>query len=99
MSTRNSNEQKMIDALGSAPDSTVDDLAAAVGIGRTSARKYLAALTDEGKVKRSNGGREGKRRLPDRYSPLAGQDEQGGRRGNAEEAAGGRGQSAAAAPR
>jgi predicted transcriptional regulator len=62
-----STEQRVIEAL-SAQEATVDEVAAAVGIGRTSARKYLAGLKQAGKVKRSAGGREGKRKLPDRYS-------------------------------
>ncbi|OJU80816.1 MAG: hypothetical protein BGO11_19650 [Solirubrobacterales bacterium 70-9] len=68
-------EQKVIDALGAAEgEVTVDEVAAAAGIGRTSARKYLATLEDAGKVERTAGGREGKRRLPDRYSPISGEE-------------------------
>lgn len=62
------NEQKVIDALAAAEEATVDEVAAAAGIGRTSARKYLGALVDEDKVRRKAGGREGKRKLPDRFS-------------------------------
>ncbi|MFT3864068.1 MAG: helix-turn-helix domain-containing protein [Solirubrobacterales bacterium] len=66
-------EQKVIDALDAAEgEVTVDEVAAAAGIGRTSARKYLAALEDAGTAKRTAGGREGKRKLPDRYSPIPG---------------------------
>jgi predicted transcriptional regulator len=65
-------EQRVIEALTD-QEATVDEVAAAVGIGRTSARKYLAGLKKAGKVKRSAGGREGKRKLPDRYS-LAGKE-------------------------
>jgi predicted ArsR family transcriptional regulator len=65
------NEQKVIDALGGAEIATVDEVAGAAGIGRTSARKYLAGLEQTGKVKRAAGGREGKRKLPDRYSLVA----------------------------
>lgn len=69
----NPNEQKVIDALGAAEgEVTVDEVAAAAGIGRTSARKYLAALEDAGTAKRTAGGREGKRKLPDRYSAIPG---------------------------
>lgn len=64
-----STEQKVIDALAAREEATVGELAAALGIGRTSARKHLTALDQAGKVKRSAGGREGKRKLPDRYSP------------------------------
>jgi hypothetical protein len=61
------NEQKVIDALG-AEEATVDEIAAAAGIGHTSTRKYLADLGQGGMARRAPGGREGKRKLPDRYS-------------------------------
>jgi len=68
------NEQQVIDALGAAEgEVTVDEVAAAAGIGRTSARKYLAALEDTGRARRTAGGREGRRRLPDRFSPIPGE--------------------------
>jgi DNA-binding transcriptional ArsR family regulator len=70
-----STEQKVIDALAAQEEATVDEVAAALGIGRTSARKHLAALQRAGKVKRGAGGREGKRKLPDRYS-LAGEEQE-----------------------
>lgn len=66
-----SNEQKVIEALAGAPAATVDEVAAATGIGRTSARRYLSGLEHTGKVKHTAGGREGKRKLPDRYSLIA----------------------------
>jgi predicted transcriptional regulator len=62
-----SSEQKVIAAL-SARKETVDEVAVAAGIGRTSARKHLAALQKAGRVRRSESGRECKRKLPDRYS-------------------------------
>lgn len=62
------NEQKVIDALAVAEEATVDEVAAAAGIGRTSARKYLSALVDADKARRIAGGRDGKRKLPDRFS-------------------------------
>jgi len=60
-------EQKVLAAAGVAEGATVDQVAADVGIGRTSARKYLAALEQGGTLKRVPGGRDGKRKLPDRY--------------------------------
>jgi hypothetical protein len=66
---KRSTEQKVLAALGAAKEATVDQVAAEAAIGRTSARKYLAALEQTGAVKRAPGGREGKRKLPDRYSP------------------------------
>lgn len=70
-----STERRVIDALAAQEEATVDELAAALGIGRTSARKHLAALHQAGRVKRVSGGREGKRKLPDRYS-LAGEEQE-----------------------
>lgn len=61
-------DEKIVDFLKEKGPATVDQIAAAVGIGRTSARKYLAGLTVEGKVNREAGGRDGRRRLPDVYS-------------------------------
>jgi FaeA-like protein len=52
-------------------EGTVDEVAAAVEIGRTSARKYLAGLTQDGTLAREPGGREGRRKLPDRFSVSA----------------------------
>jgi hypothetical protein len=59
--------ESRVAAVLAADESTVDEVASAVGIGRTSARKHLAALQTSGKATRSPGGREGRRRLPDRY--------------------------------
>lgn len=60
-------EQKVLAAASVAEGATVDQVAADAGIGRTSARKYLAALEQAGTLKRVPGGRDGKRKLPDRY--------------------------------
>jgi len=69
------NEQKVIDALAATEEATVDEVAAAAGIGRTSTRKYLSALVDADKARRTGGGREGKRKLPDRYSLVSDEEE------------------------
>jgi hypothetical protein len=69
------NEQKVIDALAAAGEATVDEVAAAAGIGRTSSRKYLSALVDEDKARRTAGGRDGKRKLPDRFSLVSAEAE------------------------
>jgi FaeA-like protein len=61
-------DELIVDFLKEKGTGTVDDIAAAVKIGLTSARKYLAGLTTEGKVSRESGGRDGRRRLPDVYS-------------------------------
>jgi hypothetical protein len=49
-------------------EATVDEIGDAVGIGRTSTRKYLAGLERDHEVIRKPGGREGRRKLPDRFS-------------------------------
>jgi predicted transcriptional regulator len=53
---------------------TVDEVADAVGISVSEASKALASLAREGLVSRSPGGREGGRRLPDRWSVVAAED-------------------------
>ena len=47
---------------------TAADLAVAAGVGRSTAGKMLARLARSGEIKRAEGGREGARRLPDRFS-------------------------------
>jgi DNA-binding Lrp family transcriptional regulator len=61
-------DEQIVDFLQEKGSGTVDQIAAAVGVGRTSARKYLAGLTTDGKVNREASGRVGRRRLPDVYS-------------------------------
>lgn len=51
---------------------TVDEVVAGVGISRTSARKYLASLEADKKLTRTPGGRQGRRQLPDQFSPVKG---------------------------
>ncbi|MDA8313904.1 MAG: MarR family transcriptional regulator, partial [Actinomycetota bacterium] len=51
--------ETVLEALGRHPGATVAELAEAAGIGRSTASKALAALEDEGKVRRLPGGREG----------------------------------------
>lgn len=60
--------QKVVDALAATTEATVDEVAAAAGIGRTSARKYLVDLDRSGKARRIAGGRDGRRKLPDRFT-------------------------------
>jgi predicted ArsR family transcriptional regulator len=68
MSEKKPVDQQIIDFLKKEGTATVDEVAAAVKIGRTSARKYLAGLTVDKKVVRAPGGREGRRKLPDNFS-------------------------------
>ncbi len=59
------------DAIGAAlsahPGATAAELAEVAGIGRSTAAKGLAALEQAGTARRTPGGREGGRRLPDRW--------------------------------
>jgi DNA-binding Lrp family transcriptional regulator len=68
MSEKKPIDQQILDYLNDKGTGTVDEIAAAVKIGRTSARKYLAGLTVDKKVDREIGGREGRRKLPDIFS-------------------------------
>lgn len=68
MSEKKSVDQQILDFLKKKDTATVDEIAAAVKIGRTSARKYLAGLTADKKVERESGGRDGRRKLPDVFS-------------------------------
>ena len=61
-------DQLIIDFLKEKGSATVDDICEALKISRTSARKYLAGLTVDKKVHREEGGREGRRKLPDVFS-------------------------------
>ena len=54
-------------ALSSHPGATAAELAEVTGIGRSTAAKCLAALERAGTARRAPGGREGGRRLPDRW--------------------------------
>jgi len=55
-------------------DLTVAEIVAAAGLGRSTVGKALARLEQSGRVRRSAGGREGARRLPDRWSVAANQE-------------------------
>ena len=54
-------------ALGAHPGATVNELAAAAGVGRSTTGKCLVALERAGTATREPGGRDGGRRLPDRW--------------------------------
>jgi DNA-binding transcriptional ArsR family regulator len=57
----------VIGVLDEQPDATTVEIATAVGLGRSTVSAALARLESAGKVKRRAGGREGARRLPDRW--------------------------------
>jgi hypothetical protein len=55
-------------AVGDHPGATAEGVASAAGIGRSTATKALARLGEAGEVTRFDGGREGGKRLPDRFT-------------------------------
>jgi hypothetical protein len=61
-------EQAILKALAANPDATAADVAATANVGRSTASKVLARLASSGEVRRTEGGRNGARRLPDRFS-------------------------------
>lgn len=68
MSEKRSAEQAVLVTVRAQPQATAAEIAEAAGIGRSSATKQLAVLERAGKVNRRPGGREGGRRLPDRWT-------------------------------
>jgi hypothetical protein len=62
-------------ALVSQPGSTAVSLANAAGISRPTAAKVLASLEKASVVKRTEGGREGSKRLPDQWQPVLPREE------------------------
>lgn len=65
-------KQAILEVLKVEPQASVVQIAVSAGVGRSTAGKLLAQLESDGKVRRTEGGRDGKRRLPDLWS-LAGQ--------------------------
>ena len=61
-------EQAALEALAANPEATAAEVAAAANVGRSTASKVLARLTSSGEVRRIEGGRDGARRLPDRFA-------------------------------
>ncbi len=61
--------EALAEALAAHPGSTAAELAEVAGIGRSTAAKALAAMEHEGTARRGDGGRDGGRRLPDRWHP------------------------------
>jgi len=58
----------VVTALASQGELTNAEIATATGLGRSTVGKTLAALERVGMARRSPGGRDGRRRLPDRWS-------------------------------
>jgi hypothetical protein len=65
-------KQAILEVLKVEPQASVAQIAVSAGVGRSTAGKLLAQLESDGEVRRTEGGRDGKRRLPDLWS-LAGQ--------------------------
>ena len=63
--------EQVLDALAAHPGATSAALAEALGIGQSTAAKHLAALEAAGTARREPGGRDGGRRLADRWNPAA----------------------------
>jgi hypothetical protein len=61
-------EQAILAAFAAQPEMTAAEVAGIAKLGRSTASKVLARLADSGKVARVRGGRDGARRLPDRFS-------------------------------
>jgi predicted transcriptional regulator len=60
--------QALLGALADHPGATASELAAAAGIGRSTASKLLATLATHGQVLRQPGGHKDGRRAPDRWT-------------------------------
>jgi DNA-binding transcriptional ArsR family regulator len=65
--TKPSAEQTVTSLLGEHPNATIAEIATAGRLGRSTVSKLLVKLESAGKVKRSEGGRDGAHRLPDRW--------------------------------
>jgi len=61
-------EEVVVTALASQGELTNAEIATTTGLGRSTVGKTLAALERAGMARRSPGGRDGGRRLPDRWS-------------------------------
>ena len=68
---KSASEQAILKALATNPEATAAEVAAAAGVGRSTASKVLARLASSGEARRTEGGRDDARRLPDRFA-LAG---------------------------
>jgi len=67
-STKPTSKEVVVKTLASPGELTVAQIAAAAGLGRSTVGKTLAVLERAGTAYRTPGGREGGRRLPDRWS-------------------------------
>ena len=65
---KTASEQAVLKALGAKPQASAVEIASAAGLGRSTASKVLARLASTGELRRTEGGRDGARRLPDRFA-------------------------------
>jgi hypothetical protein len=65
-------KQAILEVLKVEPKASVAQIAVSAGVGRSTAGKLLAQMESDGEVRRTEGGRDGNRRLPDLWS-LAGE--------------------------
>lgn len=68
--TKSTPAERIAVVLAARPGATAAELAEMTGIGRSTAAKALAVLEQDGAARRIVGGREGGRRLPDRWHPV-----------------------------
>ncbi len=61
-------KQAIVEVLTAASEATAAQIAVSAGVGRSTAGKMLAQLESDGAVRRTEGGRDGNRRLPDVWS-------------------------------
>jgi DNA-binding IclR family transcriptional regulator len=69
--TKPASEEAIVAVLESRRDTTVSDVAAAAGLGRSTTGKVLVRLERAGRARRNPGKREGGRRLSDRWTLAA----------------------------
>ncbi len=69
--TQKVSPDQVLDALATHAGATSAELAEVLGIGQSTAAKHLATLEAAGTARREPGGREGGRRLADRWSTTA----------------------------
>jgi hypothetical protein len=61
-------QQAILEVLEVEPQASAAQIAVSASVGRSTAGKLLTQLESDGKVRRTEGGRDGKRRLPDLWS-------------------------------
>ncbi len=81
-------KQAIVEVLRAAPEATAAQIALSAGIGRSTAGKMLAQLESDGEACRTEGGREGNRRLPAMWSLVGEQSASGAKQGKSRKPAG-----------